>query len=230
MVQVGLGMMCGFVFDVQVVCVGFIFVLLNVDVMIWLGQVDWMLVIGVEIFICIMDWIDCGICVLFGDGVGVLVLEVVEGVGMVEDCGIFVIDLNSDGKYCDLFYVDGGVVIIGMVGYLWMQGNLVFCYVVEKLVVIVYCVLEKVGIFEDGVDWLVLYQVNLCIIEVIVKCMNLLLEKVVLMVVDYGNILVVLILLVLLVVNFEGCFQFGQIVVVEVIGGGLVWGLVVLCW
>lgn len=33
------------------------------------------LVVGVEVFFKVIDWIDRGICILFGDGGGVVVLK-----------------------------------------------------------------------------------------------------------------------------------------------------------
>ncbi|MTH63883.1 beta-ketoacyl-ACP synthase III [Paracoccus shanxieyensis] len=230
MVQAGLGMTRGFAFDVQAVCAGFIFALSNADAMIRSGQADRMLVIGAETFTRIMDWTDRGTCVLFGDGAGALVLEAAEGAGTAEDRGILATDLNSDGKYRDLLYVDGGVATTGTAGHLRMQGNLVFRHAVEKLAATAHRALEKAGIPEDGVDWLVPHQANLRIIEATAKRMNLPLEKVVLTVADHGNTSAASIPLALSVANSEGRFQPGQIVVAEAIGGGLAWGSVVLRW
>ena len=194
------------------------------------GQADRVLVIGAETFTRIMDWTDRGTCVLFGDGAGALVLEAAEAAGTAQDRGILATDLNSDGKYRDLLYVDGGVATTGTAGHLRMQGNLVFRHAVEKLAATAHRALEKAGIPEDGVDWLVPHQANLRIIEATAKRMNLPLEKVVLTVADHGNTSAASIPLALSVANSEGRFQPGQIVVAEAIGGGLAWGSVVLRW
>lgn len=230
MVQAGLGMDRGFAFDVQAVCAGFVFALANADAMIRSGQADRVLVIGAETFSRIMDWTDRGTCVLFGDGAGAVVLEAAEGQGNADDRGILATDLNSDGQYRDLLYVDGGVASTGTAGHLRMQGNLVFRHAVEKLAQTAHRALDKAGLTPEDVDWLVPHQANLRIIEATAKRMHLPLEKVVLTVADHGNTSAASIPLALSVANAEGRFKPGQLLVAEAIGGGLAWGSVVLRW
>lgn len=230
MVQAGLGMKRGFAFDVQAVCAGFVFALSNADAMIRSGQADRVLVIGAETFSRIMDWTDRGTCVLFGDGAGAVVLEAVETEGTPQDRGILACDLNSDGQYRELLYVDGGVASTGTAGHLRMQGNLVFRHAVEKLADTAHRALDKAGLTPTDVDWLVPHQANLRIIEATAKRMHLPLEKVVLTVADHGNTSAASIPLALSVANAEGRFQPGQVLVAEAIGGGLAWGSVVLRW
>lgn len=230
MVQAGLGMKRGFAFDVQAVCAGFVFALSNADAMIRSGQADRVLVIGAETFSRIMDWTDRGTCVLFGDGAGAVVLEAVEAEGTPQDRGILACDLNSDGQYRELLYVDGGVASTGTAGHLRMQGNLVFRHAVEKLADTAHRALDKAGLTPTDVDWLVPHQANLRIIEATAKRMHLPLEKVVLTVADHGNTSAASIPLALSVANAEGRFQPGQVLVAEAIGGGLAWGSVVLRW
>ncbi|HIF77490.1 MAG TPA: beta-ketoacyl-ACP synthase 3, partial [Sulfitobacter sp.] len=109
MVQAELGMTSGFAFDVQAVCAGFVYALANANALIVSGQARNVLVIGAETFSRIMDWTDRSTCVLFGDGAGALLLEAQDGSDSPSDRGILATDLNSDGRYRDLLYVDGGV-------------------------------------------------------------------------------------------------------------------------
>ena len=146
MVQAGLGMQRGFAYDIQAVCAGFVYALANADAMIRAGLADRVLVIGAETFSRIMDWTDRSTCVLFGDGAGAVVLEAAEGAGTAADQGILATDLNSDGRYRDLLYVDGGVASTGTSGHLRMQGNLVFRHAVEKLAQTAHHALEKAGL------------------------------------------------------------------------------------
>ncbi|MDT1063696.1 beta-ketoacyl-ACP synthase III [Paracoccus sp. CPCC 101403] len=230
MVQAGLGMKRGFAYDVQAVCAGFVFALANADAMIRAGQAERVLVIGAETFSRIMDWTDRGTCVLFGDGAGAVVLEAVEGDGTPADRGILAVDLNSDGQYRDLLYVDGGVASTGTAGHLRMQGNLVFRHAVEKLADTAHRAVERAGLTTDQVDWLVPHQANSRIIEATAKRMHLPMEKVVLTVADHGNTSAASIPLALSVADEQGKFKPGQILVAEAIGGGLAWGSVVLRW
>ena len=230
MVQAGLGMRQGFAYDIQAVCAGFVYALANADAMIRAGLAERILVIGAETFSRIMDWSDRGTCVRFGDGAGAVVLEAAELAGSVEDRGILATDLNSDGKYRDLLYVDGGVASTGTAGHLRMQGNLVFRHAVEKLADTAHRALDKAGLAPENVDWLVPHQANLRIIEATAKRMHLPMEKVVLTVADHGNTSAASIPLALSVANSQGRLQPGQVIVAEAIGGGLACGSVVLRW
>ena len=230
MVQAGLGMRQGFAYDIQAVCAGFVYALANADAMIRAGLAERILVIGAETFSRIMDWTDRGTCVLFGAGAGAVVLEAAEGAGTTEDRGILATDLNSDGQYRDLLYVDGGVASTGTAGHLRMQGNLVFRHAVEKLADTAHRALGKAGLTPENVDWLVPHQANMRIIEATAKRMQLPMEKVVLTVADHGNTSAASIPLALSVANSQGRIKPGQIIVAEAIGGGLAWGSAVLRW
>lgn len=230
MVQAGLGMKHGFAYDVQAVCAGFVFALANADAMIRAGQADRILVIGAETFSRIMDWTDRGTCVLFGDGAGAVVLQAQEGAGTSDDRGILASDLNSDGTYRDLLYVDGGVSSTGTAGQLRMQGNLVFRHAVEKLAKTAHTALDRAGLTPADVDWLVPHQANMRIITATAQKMHLPLDKVVLTVADHGNTSAASIPLALSVADGQGRFVPGQVLVTEAIGGGLSWGAVVLRW
>ncbi|MFV0300360.1 MAG: beta-ketoacyl-ACP synthase III [Paracoccus sp. (in: a-proteobacteria)] len=230
MVQAGLGMTRGFAFDVQAVCAGFVFALANAEGLIRAGQAERVLVIGAETFSRIMDWSDRSTCVLFGDGAGAVVLEGAEGAGGSDDRGILATDLNSDGQYRDLLYVDGGVSSTGTAGHLRMQGNLVFRHAVEKLAKTAHDALEKAGLTPGHVDWLVPHQANERIINATAQKMQLPMEKVVLTVADHGNTSAASIPLALSIAAAERRFAPGDLIVLEAIGGGLSWGSVVLRW
>lgn len=230
MIQYGLGMTHGFAYDVQAVCAGFVFALANADAMIRGGLAKRVLVIGSETFSRILDWTDRGTCVLFGDGAGALILEAQEGAGSSNDRGILSADLNSDGQYRELLYVDGGVSTTGTAGQLRMQGNLVFRHAVEKLAKTAHIALDKAGLAADQVDWLVPHQANARIITATAQKMGLPMDKVVLTVADHGNTSAASIPLALSVADGEGRFAPGDVIVTEAIGGGLSWGSVVLRW
>ncbi|WP_281857790.1 beta-ketoacyl-ACP synthase III [Litoreibacter halocynthiae] len=228
MVQGNLGMKSGFAFDVQAVCAGFVFAMSNADALIKSGQATRVLVIGAETFSRIMNWEDRTTCVLFGDGAGAVVLEAAEGDGTPQDAGILATDLNSDGTYRDLLYVDGGVSKTQTTGVLVMQGKEVFRHAVEKLAKTAETALEKAGLSDADVDWVVPHQANLRIIKATATKMNIPMDQVVVTVQDHGNTSAASIPLALSVAKSEGKFAPGQLLVMEAIGGGLAWGAVVL--
>ncbi|KIC44602.1 3-oxoacyl-ACP synthase [Ruegeria sp. ANG-S4] len=229
MVQARLGMTNGFAFDVQAVCAGFVFALSNANALILSGQAKRVLVIGAETFSRIMDWTDRSTCVLFGDGAGALVLEWQEGQGTSEDRGILATDLNSDGRYKDLLYVDGGV-STQSTGHLRMQGNQVFRHAVEKLSKTAEVALNQAGLTNDDVDWIVPHQANIRIIQGTAKKMGVPMDRVVVTVQDHGNTSAASIPLALSVGKNRGQIKPGDLIVTEAIGGGLAWGAVALRW
>ena len=229
MVQASLGMTRGFAFDLQAVCAGFVYALSTANAMILSGQANRVLVIGAETFSRIMDWTDRGTCVLFGDGTGAVILEAQEGNGTPQDRGILSTDLNSDGRFKDLLYVDGGV-STQSTGYLRMQGNQVFRHAVEKLASTAETALARAGLSASDVDWIVPHQANIRIIQGTAKKMGLSMDRVVVTVQDHGNTSAASIPLALSVAKERGQIVPGDLIVTEAIGGGLAWGAVVLRW
>ncbi|WP_323006834.1 beta-ketoacyl-ACP synthase III [Pseudorhodobacter sp.] len=230
MVQEKLGMTRGFGFDVQAVCAGFVFALSTANALIVSGQAKRVLVIGAETFSRILDWTDRSTCVLFGDGAGAVVLEAETGTGTTSDRGVLSADLNSDGRYKDILFVDGGVSTTGQSGKVRMQGNVLFRQAVEKLATTADTALEKIGLSGADVDWIVPHQANLRIIAATAARMNVPIERVVLTVQDHGNTSAASIPLALSVGVARGQIKPGDLLVVEAIGGGLAWGAVVLRW
>ncbi|MCB2128320.1 MAG: ketoacyl-ACP synthase III [Rhodobacteraceae bacterium] len=230
MIQSKIGMKSGFAFDVQAVCAGFVFALANANALITSGQARRVLVVGAETFSRILDFEDRTTCVLFGDGAGAVVLEAGDGTGTPADRGILATDLNSDGSYRDLLYVDGGVSTTGTAGHLRMQGNQVFRHAVEKLAATAHAALGKVGLSGEDVDWIVPHQANLRIIAATASRMQVPMDRVVVTVQDHGNTSAASIPLALSVGKARGQIKTGDLIVTEAIGGGLSWGSVVLRW
>ncbi len=230
MVQARLGMTKGYAFDLQAVCAGFVFALANANALIVSGQAARILVIGAETFSRILDFEDRSTCVLFGDGAGALVLEAATGKGTSEDRGILASDLNSDGRYRDLLYVDGGVSTTGTSGRLRMQGNVLFRHAVEKLADTAHKALARAGLGADAVDWIVPHQANLRIIAGTAQKMGVPMERVVVTLQEHGNTSAASIPLALSVGRERGQIKQGDLLVAEAIGGGLAWGAVVLRW
>lgn len=229
MVQSKLGMTGGFAFDVQAVCAGFVFALANANALIVSGQAKRVMVIGAETFSRILDFNDRTTCVLFGDGAGALILEAGEGTGENSDRGILATDLNSDGSYRDILYVDGGV-STQTTGHLRMQGKEVFRHAVEKLAKTAHASLDKIGLTGDDVDWIVPHQANLRIIKSTAQKMGVGMDRVVVTVQDHGNTSAASIPLALSVGVERGQIKPGELLVTEAIGGGLAWGSVIIRW
>ena len=229
MVQTGLGMTGGFAYDVQAVCAGFIYALATANALIISGQAERVLVIGAETFSRLMDWSDRSTCVLFGDGAGAVVLEANEANGTSKDRGILSVDLNSDGNYRNILYVDGGV-STGQTGYLRMEGKEVFRHAVEKLSETAETAMERAGVQADDIDWVVPHQANIRIINSTARKMGVPRSKVVTTVQDHGNTSAASIPLALSVAKQNGQIKERDLIITEAIGGGLAWGSLVIRW
>lgn len=229
MVQARIGMERGFAFDVQAVCAGFVYALANANALITSGTARRVMIIGAETFSRILDWNDRATAVLFGDGAGALILEAGTGDGTADDRGVLSVDLNSDGRYRDLLYVDGGV-STNSIGHLRMEGKEVFRHAVAKLAASAEAAMEKAGVTAEQVDWIVPHQANIRIIQGTAKKLGLSMDKVVVTVQDHGNTSAASIPLALSVAKAQGQIKRGDLLVTEAIGGGLAWGAVVIRW
>ena len=229
-VQHQIGMKNGFAFDIQAVCAGFAFALANANALVVSGQAKRVMVIGAETFSRIMNWKDRTTCVLFGDGAGALILEAQIGSGTTTDRGILATDLNSDGQFNNLLYVDGGVSSTQTTGVLVMEGKEVFKHAVAKLAATATTALDKAGLAHQDVDWIVPHQANLRIIKSTAAKLKVPIEKVIVTVQDHGNTSAASIPLALSVAVNKGQIKKGHVLVAEAIGGGLAWGAIVLRW
>ncbi len=208
-------------FDVQAVCAGFVYALDIAEAMLQGGRGRRALVIGAESFSKLLDWQDRTTCVLFGDGAGAAVLELVED---APDWGIRSSVLHADGAYRDILYVDGGPSATGDVGHVRMEGKEVFRHAVEKLAAVMDEALDAAGLRAADIDWLVPHQANIRIIDAMQKKMDLPNDRVVRTVEQHANTSAASIPLALASAVGDGRIGNGDMVAMEAIGGGLVWG------
>jgi 3-oxoacyl-[acyl-carrier-protein] synthase-3 len=211
----------GIAFDVQAVCAGFVYALDIAEAMIQSGRGRRALVVGAESFSKLLDWEDRTTCVLFGDGAGAVILELAENSG---DWGILSSVLHSDGAYRDILYVDGGPSSNATVGHVRMEGKEVFRHAVEKLAAVMDEALDAAQMDARQIDWLVPHQANIRIIDAMQKKMGMATDRVVRTVEQHANTSAASIPLALAVAVDDGRIKNGDVVAMEAIGGGLVWG------
>ncbi len=211
-------------FDVQAVCAGFIYALSVADAMIRAGNVRRALVVGAEVFSRLLDFQDRTTCVLFGDGAGAVVLEASD------TAGILATDIHADGKHVGLLCVPGHVQNGQILGdpVLKMDGQGVFKLAVGVLEGTARAVLEKAGLQDTDLDWLVPHQANIRIIQSTAKKLKLPLDKVMLTVAEHGNTSAASIPLALDTGVRAARIKPGQLVMLEGVGGGFAWGSVLL--
>lgn len=223
-VQAALGVKGGPSFDVQAVCSGFVYALTVADSLIRTGAAKRFLLIGAEKFSSIINWEDRTTGVLFADGAGAVILEATEGKGTIEDRGVISTHLHADGTLKDILYVDGGVSSTGTAGHIKMEGKEVFRHAVSMMSDVVTEVLEHNKITADQIQWLVPHQANIRIIESTGKKLGLSMDRVVVTVDHHGNTSAASIPLALAEAVKDGRIKKGDLMLLEALGGGLVWG------
>lgn len=211
-------------FDVQAVCSGFVYALTVADAMIQSGAASRALVVGSEVFSRILDFNDRTTCVLFGDGAGAVVLEASD------QPGILASDLHADGKHVGILCVPGNVSGGQVLGdpLLKMDGQAVFKLAVGVLEKAARATLDKAGLTDADIDWLIPHQANIRIMQSTARKLKLSMDKVVVTVDQHGNTSAASIPLALDHGVRNGQVKPGQTVLLEGVGGGFTWGAVLL--
>lgn len=172
----------------------------------------------------ILDFNDRTTCVLFGDGAGAVVLEASE------QPGILASDLHADGKHVGILCVPGNVYGGQVLGdpLLKMDGQAVFKLAVGVLEKAARATLDKAGLTDADIDWLIPHQANIRIMQSTARKLKLSMDKVVVTVDQHGNTSAASIPLALDHGVRSGLVRPGQNVLLEGVGGGFTWGAVLL--
>lgn len=157
-----------FTFDLNGVCTGFIHALTVADSLIKSGAAKRIAVIGAETMSRILDWEDRSTVVLFGDGAGAFILERSEDmVGVIDS------ELCCDGSLTDILYVPGGPSSDVLDGKIKMNGREVFKFAVKKGYDITKQIMERNNLAACDVDYLIMHQANVRILDAISKKLSL---------------------------------------------------------
>ena len=144
--------------------------------------------------------------------------------------GILASDIHADGKHVGILCVPGHVAGGQITGspLLTMDGQAVFKLAVGLLESAARNVLEKSGLTEADIDWLVPHQANIRIMQSTARKLKLPMDKVVVTVQEHGNTSAASIGLALDQAVRSGQAQPGQTLLLEGVGGGFTWGALLL--
>ncbi len=211
-------------FDVQAVCSGFIYALSVADSMIKSGAARKALVVGAEVFSRILDFRDRTTCVLFGDGAGAVVL------GASDEPGLLATELHADARHTDILCTPGTLAGGQVLGspFLKMDGQAVFKLAVGLLDKVARSVLDKAGLTDADIDWLIPHQANIRIMQGTAKKLRMPLDKLIVTVDEHGNTSAASVPLALDVAVRSGRVRRGDTVMLEGVGGGFTWGAALL--
>lgn len=230
LVQDNLGASNAWGFDLSAACSGFLYALTTGAQFIETGQSDTVLVIGADTMSSIVDYTDRTTCILFGDGAGAVVLEADEDVGLLDTVH------HIDGEHADLLCMEGGgslnppthETVDDHMHYVHQDGRQVFKFAVTRMADVCVEVMERNGLTNDDVQYLVPHQANKRIIDATAQKMGLSNEKVMLNIDRYGNTTAATIPLCLC--DWEQELERGDGLVLTAFGGGFTWGASYLTW
>lgn len=226
LVQKEIGATNAMAFDLSAACSGFIFALSTVNQYIKAGTFKNALVIGVEKLSHLINWEDRNTSVLFGDGAGAAIVIADEQPGILEiecksvgskyECLTAMITYNQTPFYEQ--EKDTGIK---------MDGREVLQFVNSTIPKCINHILEKSNIDKYDIDYYIMHQANIRIIEKIAKKLGIDLDKFYTNIDKYGNTSAASVAIAL-----DEMFKNGDLVGKKVVmagfGAGLTYGATIL--
>lgn len=230
--KLGITNYCGCV-DMDAACSGYMYALTMANALIQTGQMKTILVVGGEILSPLVNWKDRTTCILFGDGVGAMVLQrAPEG----DESQILASNLGADGSGKDLLYIKAGgtttpitqEIIESGEQYIQMKGRDIFKLATRAMAENSRQVLEKAKIEKAQIDWLIPHQANIRIIETVAKFLEMDMNKVIVTIEKYGNNSSATIPIAFHEAVTDGRIKRGQIIMFAAFGAGITSGSLAL--
>jgi 3-oxoacyl-[acyl-carrier-protein] synthase III len=159
--------------DIQAACTGYIYGLSIAKSLIQSGSYKNVLLIASEKLSSIVNYEDRSTCVLFGDGAAAAIISSCNKSGL----SIESVCLGADGEQAKLLVLPAGgckkpasiETVENKEHFIQMAGNEVFKHAVRRMESASKECLEKVGLLEENVSWLIPHQANNRIIDAIAK-------------------------------------------------------------
>lgn len=226
-------------FDLTAACSGFLFGAVTAGKFIAHGKENQKaLVIGADALSRWVDWDDRNTCILFGDGAGAMVLESCSSEG---EAGILGYAAHSNGNgYGDLncgyhgaanhLSVKDLTVSTGGYGRLSMNGKEVYKFATREVPEVLQEAMDEANVKIEDVDWLLLHQANIRIMETVAKRLGIPMSKVITNLSEYGNTSAASIPLALDEAVRSGQVKPGDIIACAGFGAGLSWGAAIIKW
>jgi 3-oxoacyl-[acyl-carrier-protein] synthase III len=219
--------------DIQAACTGYIYALSQAKAYIDSGLYKNILIVAAEKLSSIVNYKDRNTCVLFGDGASACI---------VSDCGkgLVVRDvcLGADGELAELLILPAGgsrrpastQTVADGLHYLQMGGKETYKHAVRRMEMASKQCLDRAGLAESEISWIVPHQANVRIIEGIAKRFGVPMERVYLTIHKYGNTSSSSVGIALDELLREKGMKRGENLLLVAFGAGLTWGASILTW
>jgi 3-oxoacyl-[acyl-carrier-protein] synthase-3 len=248
-VQAALGCKNAVAFDLTAACSGFLFGTVTAGQFLHngFGNMKNAIVIGGDALSRWVDWDDRNSCILFGDGAGAIVLTKCDGdesgSSSTSEIGLLGYSMHSNGdSHEDLMcgYLGTSrsiatankptIVSTGSYSPITMNGKKVYQFATREVPSVIEEALEAADMNVDQVDWLLLHQANIRIMETVAKRLGLPMEKVITNLKSYGNTSAGSIPLALDEAVRSGLVKKGDVIACAGFGAGLSWGAAIIRW
>ncbi|MEZ3491227.1 MAG: ketoacyl-ACP synthase III [Lachnospiraceae bacterium] len=227
-------------FDLNAACSGFLFALNTANAYLQTGIYKNALIVGSEVLSKLVDWKDRGTCILFGDGAGAAFVEASEETCTYENgrrAGMECMVQGSDGAKgrvlsCaeralnSAFYAEDETIS----PYIQMDGQAVYKFATKQVPACIQQALDKAERTVEDVDWFILHQANVRIIESVAKHLKAEMAKFPMNIHKIGNMSSATIPVLLDECNRNGMIKRGDRIVLSGFGAGLTYGASVLVW
>ncbi len=177
-------------YDLSAACSGFLFGLETGARFIESGKYKKVLVVAGDKMSSIIDYTDRNTCIIFGDGLGCVLLEPDEnGYGVIDSI------LRSDGAGRAFLHQKAGgslkpashETVDAREHYVYQEGKTVFKFAVTNMAEVSHQIMLRNNLTAGDVTWLVPHQANKRIIDATAERMGLPPEKVMMNIERYGN-------------------------------------------
>ena len=227
MVQGKLGASKAMAFDLSAACSGFVYSVDVADSFIRAGKAKNVLVICAETLSRIIDYADRSTCVIFGDGAAAAVFQASEQEGVLTTY------MRANGTLGECLKAQclpvedplaQGPRAVCDHRFLKMAGSDVFRFTASAVPEAIDAVLHQANMTADQIDWFVLHQANVRILQMVTTRYGLDPKKVYVNIDRYGNTSGVSVALCLDEMRKNGQLKAGQHIVISGFGGGLTYG------
>jgi 3-oxoacyl-[acyl-carrier-protein] synthase-3 len=212
--------------DLSAACSGFLYGSCIADQFIRGGKFKNVLVIGAEVLSRIVNYKDRGTCILFGDGAGAVVIS-----RAAQDSSSFIYSahLGANGALGEMLTLPAGGskmpfsqdVLDNGLHYVQMKGREVFKSAVRAMCDRAHEALESNNVKAADLDWVIVHQANMRIIESVAGQLGIPMEKVLVNIRETGNTSAASIPILFNESVRAGKIKRGQTVLFVAFGGGL---------
>ena len=234
LLQAKLGAINAWGFDLAGACSGFVYALVTATKLVEGGAARRVLVCGADRMSTVIDPADRATAVLFGDGAGVVLVELSDD----DDVGIFEHVCHMDGEGAAALNIPAGGSLMPASAetvalrrhFVVQDGATVFKAAVVGMAEVTEDLLKRADLKLEDVAWMVPHQANRRIIEAVAKRLGMPMERVVINLDRYGNTVAATIPLGLSEWHAEGRLAYGDRIVLAAFGAGFTSGAVYLRW